>query len=321
MKRKQIMNYSGIGGQAVLEGVMMRNREKYAVAVRKPDGTIAVDVDDYKAATRFRLARKIPFLRGTFVFIDSLTLGLRAINASAAYYDEEETAGKEQNAASERKEQAVTTLVTIVSFAIAIAIFMLLPYFLASLFRRYVHSEALIAVLEGILRIVVFVGYILCISRLKDIRRLFAYHGAEHKCINCLESGRELTVENARRATRLHRRCGSSFLLFVMLVSVVLFFFIHAEALWMRLLLRIILIPVIAGISYELIYLAGRTDNLIIRAISAPGLWLQRLTTREPDNEMLEVGIAAVEAVFDWRRYLSDAFGLNVEPAEGERDA
>ncbi len=321
MKRKQIMNYSGIGGQAVLEGVMMRNREKYAVAVRKPDGTIAVDVDDYKAATRFRLARKIPFLRGTFVFIDSLTLGLRAINASAAYYDEEEAAGKEQNAASERKEQAVTTLVTIVSFAIAIAIFMLLPYFLASLFRRYVHSEALIAVLEGILRIVVFVGYILCISRLKDIRRLFAYHGAEHKCINCLESGRELTVENARRATRLHRRCGSSFLLFVMLVSVVLFFFIHAEALWMRLLLRIILIPVIAGISYELIYLAGRTDNLIIRAISAPGLWLQRLTTREPDNEMLEVGIAAVEAVFDWRRYLSDAFGLNVEPAEGERDA
>ncbi|MBQ3791022.1 MAG: DUF1385 domain-containing protein [Lachnospiraceae bacterium] len=315
------MNYSGIGGQAVLEGVMMRNREKYAVAVRKPDGTIAVDVDDYKAATRFRLARKIPFLRGTFVFIDSLTLGLRAINASAAYYDEEEAAGKEQNAASERKEQAVTTLVTIVSFAIAIAIFMLLPYFLASLFRRYVHSEALIAVLEGILRIVVFVGYILCISRLKDIRRLFAYHGAEHKCINCLESGRELTVENARRATRLHRRCGSSFLLFVMLVSVVLFFFIHAEALWMRLLLRIILIPVIAGISYELIYLAGRTDNLIIRAISAPGLWLQRLTTREPDNEMLEVGIAAVEAVFDWRRYLSDAFGLNVEPAEGERDA
>ena len=321
MKRKQIMNYSGIGGQAVLEGVMMRNREKYAVAVRKTDGSIAVDVDDYKAASRFKLARRIPFLRGTFVFIDSLTLGLRAINASASYYDEEEAAGKEKSAASDRREQAMTTLVTIISFVIAIAFFMLLPYFLASLFRRFVRSEALVAVLEGVLRIAVFVGYILCISLMKDIRRLFAYHGAEHKCINCLESGRPLSVENARRATRLHRRCGSSFLLFVMVVSVVLFFFIHAEALWMRLLLRIVLIPVIAGISYELIYLAGRTDNVIIRAISAPGLWLQRLTTREPDDEMLEVGIAAVEAVFDWKRYLSDAFGIDPEASEDERIA
>ncbi|MCR5674144.1 MAG: DUF1385 domain-containing protein [Lachnospiraceae bacterium] len=311
------MKYSGIGGQAVLEGVMMRNRDKYAVAVRKPDGKIAVDVDEFKGPAHGQRVRRIPFLRGIFVFIDSLALGLRAINLSASYFDEEEGGGESKKSdPSGRGEDAATLLVTVLSFAIAIAVFTLLPYFLASLFKRLIPSDGIIAVIEGIMRIVIFVAYILLISLMKDIRRLFAYHGAEHKCINCIESGMPLTVQNAQKATRLHRRCGSSFLLFVMLVSIVLFFFIRADSLLLRLLLRILLIPVIAGISYELIRLAGRTDFFLIRALSAPGLWLQRLTTREPDDDMLEVGIAAVEAVFDWRQYLSDAFGLQISDAE-----
>ena len=310
--KKKIVSYSGIGGQAVLEGVMMRNRDKYAVAVRTTDGNIHVDVDEFKGAAYGAWVRRTPFLRGIFIFLDSLSLGLKAINLSSAYFDEEDPASV-KSGASDKREAVFTALVTIVSFAIAIAAFMLLPYFLASLFKRFITSPGLIAVLEGVMRIVVFVVYILLISLMKDIRRLFAYHGAEHKCINCIESGHALTVENAKKASRLHRRCGSSFLLFVMLVSIVLFFFIRAESLIMRLGLRILLIPVIAGISYELIYLAGRTDNILLRALSAPGLWLQRLTTKEPDDAMIETGIAAVEAVFDWKRYLSDAFGIQPE--------
>ncbi|MCR4763204.1 MAG: DUF1385 domain-containing protein [Lachnospiraceae bacterium] len=319
---KKITKYSGIGGQAVLEGVMMRNRDRYAVAVRKTNGEIAVDVNEYHAMARGKVFREIPFLRGIFVFVDSLVLGLKSINLSAAWFDEEETeqsASKKKDATGKSTgDDAVSVLVTILSFAIAISAFMLLPYFLASLFRRVITSDGLIAVIEGLMRIVVFVAYILLISLMKDIRRLFAYHGAEHKCINCIEEGRPLTLENARAASRLHRRCGSSFLLFVMLVSVILFFFIRSDKLAVRLLLRVVLIPVIAGISYELIYLAGHTDNFLIRALSAPGLWLQRLTTKEPDDSMIEVGIASVEAVFDWKRYLSDAFGVSLaeEPVE-----
>ncbi|MCR5093634.1 MAG: DUF1385 domain-containing protein [Lachnospiraceae bacterium] len=310
--KKQVTSYSGIGGQAVLEGVMMRNHEKYSVAVRRTDGRVAVDVEEYRGASVGKIFRKIPFVRGIFVFVDSLTLGLRALNRSTDYYEAETDDPQDKKSGSGTGDRILSAIVTIVSFAIAIAVFMLLPYFLASFFKKYIASEGLVAVLEGVMRIAIFIAYILLISLMKDIRRLFAYHGAEHKCINCIESGKPLTVENARNATRLHKRCGSSFLIFVMLVSIVLFFFIRTDTLYLRLLLRILLIPVIAGISYELIYLAGRTDFLLIRILSAPGLWLQRLTTKEPDDEMLEVGIAAVEAVFDWKRYLSDAFGITV---------
>ncbi len=313
---KRITRYSGIGGQAVLEGVMMRNREKYSVAVRKTDGEIAINVDEYRGGAWGSVFRRIPFVRGIFVFVDSLVLGLRAINISSAYFDDENAGGTKS-----KKDAAIDGIVTVLSFAIAIAAFMLLPYFLASLFRRIIVNDGFIAVIEGLMRILVFVAYILLISLLKDIRRLFAYHGAEHKCINCIESGRALTVENARNASRLHRRCGSSFLIFVMLVSIVLFFFIRANSLPMRLLLRVLLIPVIAGISYELIWAAGHTDFILIRVLSAPGLWLQRLTTREPDDDMIQVGIAAVEAVFDWRQYLSDAFGLSPEEIEAQMQA
>ena len=199
------------------------------------------------------------------------------------------------------------------SILMAVAIFIVLPYFLSMLFSHYVLNESLLAIVEGVLRIVIFVAYVAGISAMKDIRRVYMYHGAEHKCINCIERGRELTVKNVRKSSRLHKRCGTSFLLFVMLVSIVLFLFIRVQNPLLRLGLRILLI---AGISYELIRLAGRSDNFLVRIISAPGMWLQRLTTKEPDDSMIEVAIASVEAVFDWKAYLKETFGYDVEDWE-----
>ncbi len=313
MAKTKINHYSGIGGQAVLEGVMMRNRDVYAVAVRKENGEIAVEVDHYKGAGEAKGITHIPFLRGIFVFWDSLVLGMKSINYSASLFGEEEISSSKDPIAEEGKEKFIMTLTTVFSFIFAIAIFMVLPYYLSSLFGAYIRNKSLMALLEGVLRILIFIIYILLISCMKDIRRLFRYHGAEHKCINCLERGKPLTLENVRESTRLHKRCGSSFLLFVMLVSVVLFFFIRTESIPLRILIRIALIPVIAGISYEIIRLAGRSNNIFIRIISAPGLWLQKLTTKEPDDEMIEVGIKSVEAVFDWKGFLQDSFGYKFD--------
>lgn len=318
MAKQKVNHYSGIGGQAVLEGVMMRNRDRYAVAVRKENGEIAVEVDHYNGAGEAKGLTHIPFLRGVFVFWDSLVLGTKALNYSASLFGEEEIASSKDPITEESKEKALMSFTTVIAFVFAIGIFMVLPYYLSSLFGSYIRNQSLLTLLEGLLRILIFVVYILLISCMKDIRRLFRYHGAEHKCINCLERGKPLTVENVRESTRLHRRCGSSFLLFVMVVSIILFFFIRTESIPMRILLRIVLIPVIAGISYEIIRLAGRNNNFLIRMISAPGLWLQRLTTKEPDDEMIEVGIKSVEAVFDWKEFLQDSFGYKFDDEETE---
>ena len=318
MAKQKVNHYSGIGGQAVLEGVMMRNRDRYAVAVRKENGEIAVEVDHYNGAGEAKGLTHIPFLRGVFVFWDSLVLGTKALNYSASLFGEEEIASSKDPITEESKEKALMSFTTVIAFVFAIGIFMVLPYYLSSLFGSYIRNQSLLTLLEGLLRILIFVVYILLISCMKDIRRLFRYHGAEHKCINCLERGKPLTVENVRESTRLHRRCGSSFLLFVMVVSIILFFFIRTESIPMRILLRIVLIPVIAGISYEIIRLAGRSNNFLIRMISAPGLWLQRLTTKEPDDEMIEVGIKSVEAVFDWKEFLQDSFGYKFDDEETE---
>ena len=190
---------------------------------------------------------------------------------------------------------------------------MLLPLFLSDLLGKYIRNVSVIAMIEGLIRILIFIGYITGISLMKDIKRLYMYHGAEHKCINCIEKGRPLTVKDVKRSSRLHKRCGTSFLLFVVLVSVVVFFFIRVDNMALKLILRIALVPVIAGISYEIIRLAGRSDNIIVRIISAPGLWMQKLTTKEPDEDMIEVAIASVEAVFDWKAYLKDTFGYEVD--------
>ncbi|MCR5343782.1 MAG: DUF1385 domain-containing protein [Butyrivibrio sp.] len=316
MAKKKINHYSGIGGQAVLEGVMMRNKDMYAVAVRKEDGDIAVEVDHYLGkAERFGVSH-IPFIRGVFVFWDSLVLGMKSLNYSASLFGEEEIASSKDPIAAESKEKLAMSITSVIAFVMAIGIFMVFPYYLSSLFSSHIRNNSLMVLLEGLLRILIFVIYVLLISCMKDIRRLFRYHGAEHKCINCLERGKPLTLENVKASTRLHKRCGSSFLLFVMLVSIILFFFIRVESIPLRILVRIALIPVIAGISYEIIRLAGRSNNIIMRIISAPGMLLQMLTTREPDDDMIEVGMKSVEAVFDWKEFLSDSFGYKFEDEE-----
>ncbi|MCH5261766.1 MAG: DUF1385 domain-containing protein [Lachnospiraceae bacterium] len=312
------MKYSGIGGQAVLEGVMMKNKDQYAVAVRKPNGEIEVEIEHYVGIAHGSKLLNIPFVRGIFQFIDSLILGMRSLNYSASFYEDEEeketAADKAFNRMfKDKADQVFGAIVLIISLAIAIGIFMVLPYYITSLFEDYIRSASFMAIIEGVLRIVIFVLYVLSISLMKDIRRVYQYHGAEHKCISCIEKGRPLTVGNVMKSSKQHKRCGTSFLLFVMLVSVVLFFFIRVENPVYRVLLRIALIPVIAGISYEIIRLAGRSNNILVRIISAPGMWMQRLTTKEPDESMVEVAIAAVEAVFDWKAYLYEAFGYEVD--------
>ncbi len=312
MAKKRNRCYSGIGGQAVLEGVMMKNQEKYAVAVRKPDGEIAVELENYQGLLHGNKINNIPFVRGIFNFIDSLVLGMKCLNYSASFYEEEDVEGK-KGKGSEGGGKFATALVTIFSIVLAVGIFVVLPYFLASLCKGFVRNTSLMAIIEGMIRIAIFILYIWAISLMKDIRRLYRYHGAEHKCINCIEKGRPLTVHNVMRSSRLHKRCGTSFIFFVLFVSIVLFFFIRVESPVQKVVLRILLMPVVAGISYEIIRLAGRSDNILVRIISAPGMWIQRMTTKEPDKQMVEVAIAAVEAVFDWKKYLYDNFGYEVD--------
>ena len=311
-------HYSGIGGQAVLEGVMMKNREQYALAIRKQDGTLTVEKGTHKGLLAGSFLTRTPFVRGIFMFLDSMMLGMKCINISAKYYEEEadeEPAAKEKDKDKETSgggagETLQSVLVVALSLVLAIGLFMLLPYFLSELLSKVVENRLVIAAAEGVSRLLIFLLYMIAISAMKDIRRLYQYHGAEHKCINCIESGKTLTVEHARESTRFHKRCGTSFVLLVVLVSIVVFFFIRVENPLWRVLLRILLLPVISGISYELIRLAGRSNHPLVNLISAPGLWTQRITTKEPEDEMLEVAIASVEAVFDWKTYLKETFGV-----------
>ncbi len=323
MAKKKRGHYSGIGGQAVLEGVMMKNKEKYAVAVRKPDGEIEVEVENYQGVLHGSPLKELPFIRGIFNFVDSMILGMKCLNYSASFYEDEDAketvVDRALNKVTRGKaEKVFTVLITVFSIALAVGIFIVLPYFITSYFKEYVRSNALMTLIEGVIRILIFLLYVIGISLMKDIKRLYMYHGAEHKCINCLEKGRPLTVRNAMKSSRLHRRCGTSFMFFVMFVSIILFFFIQVSNPFAKVALRILLIPVIAGISYELIRLAGRSNHVLVRLLSVPGMMIQRLTTKEPSKDMVEVAIASVEAVFDWKSYLAEEFGYEEEaPAEG----
>lgn len=319
------MRYSGIGGQAVMEGVMMKNQDKYAVAVRKPDKEIVVELSEYSGSIKNKKIRNMPILRGVFSFIESLVLGMKTLTFSASFFEEEEENKKEKVSKAtdpaqeltgeqladkkqkdKKKEEAMMGGTVALSVLMAVAIFMILPYYISVFFGRFIASEWVIALLEGVIRLVIFLGYVTLISLMEDIKRVYMYHGAEHKCINCIESGLELTVENVRKSSRLHKRCGTSFLLIVMLISIIFFMFIRVDSRILRLVLRLLLIPVISGVSFEFIRLAGRSDNFFVNMISKPGLWLQKITTREPDDDMIEVGIASVEAVFDWKSYIED---------------
>lgn len=296
------MAYSGIGGQAVMEGVMMKNQDYYAVAVRKPDHEIVVEKKEYKGICSNKTIKKIPFVRGVINFIDSLVLGMSTLTFSASFYEEEE----EKKLKSEKKEKAEMGITVAISILVAVVIFMMLPFYASLLFQKVIKSETVIILIESVLRIAIFIGYILLISKMEEIHRVFMYHGAEHKCINCIEHGLELNVENVKKSSREHKRCGTSFLFFILIITIILTMFIRVDSRILRMVLRIAIIPVVAGISYEILRLAGRSENVIVNLVSKPGLWLQKLTTAEPDEEMIEVGIASVEAVFDWREYIEN---------------
>lgn len=299
------MKSSNIGGQAVIEGVMMRNADKYAVAVRKTDGEIVVKTEEYKGICRNKKLRSFPIIRGVFSFLDSMVLGMSTLTYSASFFMEEE---EKEEVKAEKNESLMMGLTIAFSVVMAVAVFMIFPYFLSQMFRKFTDSMTVLTLLEGLVRLLIFFGYILLISRMEDIQRVFMYHGAEHKCINCIEHGMELNVENVLKSSRLHKRCGTSFLFIVMIVSMIIFLFIRIESQIWRLLFRLLLIPVIAGVSFEFIRLAGKSENKIVVMLSKPGMMLQKLTTREPDASMAEVAIASVEAVFDWRAYLKENF-------------
>lgn len=294
------MAYSGIGGQAVMEGVMMKNQDNYAVAVRKADKEIVVEKKEYKGICPNKTIKNIPFVRGVINFIDSLVLGMSTLTFSASFFEEEE----EKKPKSEKKEKAEMGITVAVSVVLAVVIFMMLPFYVSLFFQQFIESKTVIILIESVFRIAVFIGYILLISKMEEIHRVFMYHGAEHKCINCIEHGMELNVENVKKSSKEHKRCGTSFLFFILIITIILTLFIRVDSRILRMVLRIAIIPVVAGVSYEILRLAGRSENMIINLLSKPGLWLQRLTTAEPDEEMIEVGIASVEAVFDWREYI-----------------
>ena len=304
------MKPSGIGGQAVIEGIMMKNKDMYSVAVRKPDGEIEVNLGTYRSIVKNRLFRELPLVRGVVNFVDSLILGMRTLTFSASFYEEEEEPSKLDVFVDKlfkgNAEKIVTGLTVTFSIVMAVGIFMILPYFLTNFLRDYVVSNTWLAIIEGVVRVLVFVLYVVLISRMRDIQRVFMYHGAEHKCINCIENGLELNVENVLKSSKHHKRCGTSFLFIVMFVSIIFFIFIRVTSPVLRVVIRLVLIPVIAGVSYELIKLAGRSDNWFVKIISFPGMLMQRLTTKEPDAEMVEVAIAAVEAVFDWDTFIHE---------------
>lgn len=310
---------SNIGGQAVMEGIMMRHKDQYAIAVRRPDNEIEVKIEDYKSVLPFGKAAKLPIIRGVCSFVDSLVIGMKCLMYSASFFEEEEneqTKAKKEELTEEQKEQAakkeernnkvLMTFTMILSVVLSIGLFILLPFFAAGFLRKITDSNLLITTVESVLRILIFLGYMLLVSRMEDIQRVFMYHGAEHKCINCLEHGMDLNVENVMKSSRLHKRCGTSFLLIVMIVSIIFFFFIHVETVWLRMVIRILLMPVIAGVSYEFIRLAGKSENPVVAFLSKPGMALQKLTTKEPTADMVEVAIEAVEAVFDWQSFLEE---------------
>ena len=316
------MKPSGIGGQAVIEGIMMRNKDKYSIAVRKPDKQIEVVVKESKLLTEKYKWLNYPIIRGVFNFVDSLVTGISTINYSASFYDEPE----EQNATKadeigravfkEKMESVLMAVTILVSVIFAVGLFMLLPYFISRLLKDYISSKFVLNLLEGIVRLVIFIAYITAISMMKDIKRTYMYHGAEHKCINCIENGLILTPENVKNSSRFHKRCGTSFLFLVMFISIIFFIFIRVDNTALQIVIRVLLIPVIAGVSYEVIRLAGKSDGTLINIVSKPGIWMQHLTTKEPDMDKIEVAIKAVEAVFDWKAFLLDYYKDSDNPFE-----
>lgn len=301
-----------IGGQAVIEGVMMKNMDRYAVSVRKPNGKIETKVEECVSFAEKHPLFQLPVFRGMANFLESMVIGMKTLNYSASFYEDEEEQTESRTEQllekifGEKAEKIIMGIVLVFSLAISIGLFMILPYIASEALGKLIRNEYVILFMEGIIRIAIFLGYIVLISRMEDIKRVFMYHGAEHKTINCLEAGVPLTPENVDNFSRLHKRCGTSFIFIVMIISMVFFFFIRVDTIWLRIVLRLLFLPLVAGVSYEFIRLAGNSDHPLVQIFSKPGLALQRLTTKEPDHSMIEVAIASVEGVFDWREYLEN---------------
>jgi uncharacterized protein YqhQ len=305
------MKPSGIGGQAVIEGVMMKNQDIYATAVRKPDHEIVIEKSTYVSKAKKYKLFKLPVFRGMLAFAESMVIGTKTLTFSSGFYEEAETKPTKVESAfskvfKDKTESIIMGITFLISILLAVGIFIILPGFIAELLEKLIKSDVILAITEGCIRILIFIAYIVAISQLKDIKRLFMYHGAEHKTINCIEHGLELTVENVKRQSKHHKRCGTSFIFIVLLVSIIFFLFIPTDLQWLRYLIRILLIPAIAGVSYEFIRYAGRSSSFAATILSLPGLWMQRLTTKEPDDDMIEVAIKAVEAVFDWKDFINN---------------
>lgn len=301
-----------IGGQAVIEGVMMKNMDRYAVSVRKPNGKIETKVEECVSFAEKHPLFQLPVFRGMANFLESMVIGMKTLNYSASFYEDEEEQTESrtkqllEKILGEKAEKIIMGIVLVFSLAISIGLFMILPYIASEALGKLIRNEYVILFMEGIIRIAIFLGYIVLISRMEDIKRVFMYHGAEHKTINCLEAGVPLTPENVDNFSRLHKRCGTSFIFIVMIISMVFFFFIRVDTIWLRIVLRLLFLPLVAGVSYEFIRLAGSSDHPLVQIFSKPGLALQRLTTKEPDHSMIEVAIASVEGVFDWREYIEN---------------
>lgn len=301
-----------IGGQAVIEGVMMKNMDHYAVSVRKPNGKIETKVEECVSFAEKHPLFQLPVFRGMANFLESMVIGMKTLNYSASFYEDEEEQTESrteqllEKILGEKAEKIIMGIVLVFSLAISIGLFMILPYIASEALGKLIRNEYVILFMEGIIRIAIFLGYIVLISRMEDIKRVFMYHGAEHKTINCLEAGVPLTPENVDNFSRLHKRCGTNFIFIVMIISMVFFFFIRVDTIWLRIVLRLLFLPLVAGVSYEFIRLAGSSDHPLVQIFSKPGLALQRLTTKEPDHSMIEVAIASVEGVFDWREYIEN---------------
>ncbi len=343
------MKNSQIGGQALMEGVMMRNGARYACTIRTADGRLEQKTEDYKTIGGSDKLRQIPFVRGPVIFLDSMKLGMSTLSWSASFFDEEDAAGStskqiragnvrpyaEEDTTGDARPCAacpppdageggpppkavvgggdspqplIMGASILFALVLGIGLFIVLPTVLVKLMRGVISSTVLISLLEGLIRMVIFVLYLILISQMKEIKRVFMYHGAEHKSINCIEQGLPLTVENAMKSSRFHKRCGTSFILFTLLVSILVGAFVPRDPLLLRIGLKLLLLPLVMSLSYEFIRLAGSTDNGLVCALSKPGLWLQRLTTREPEADMLEVAIASTEAVFDWKTWQEENF-------------
>lgn len=297
------MSNVSVGGQAVIEGVMMQSKDKRAVAVRKSNGKIVLKKNNIKSWINEKKLDKIPFLRGGFILIETMIEGIKSLNFSSEFFTEdmEEDAFDKfiKRIFKDKANDAMIWISLLLSLVISVGIFMVIPTTVGGIFSKIIDNKLILNLIEGIIRISILFAYLVIISKNSDIRRVFEYHGAEHKSIHCYESGLELTVENARKFTTLHPRCGTNFLFIVMATSIILFSFFGWPNPLIRIAMRILFIPIVSGISYEIIKFLGKYDNKLTKIVAYPGMMLQKITTKEPDDEQLEVALTALKAVIN----------------------